>query len=267
MNIFDNLTDSGMFFFWIVIFLVVVLFILSVILLKKNKKLKELVDNESFNKENMPPISDNINSEQKNVLNISFDNDVNKDKDIEVRKIESEDKKSDITENKEVEYENKRSDMAIKNEIRAKVEISTPGAYQRNVLREMSRKMPISPIHIEKSNIDEDTSIYTVSNDEDDYDLDEIYLREDSVSPLEEMEDSYEVNDNMKFASEIVSRMEEEMKPSNIELTDYEKKQEEEAIISYDELQKVKDKIYNITEDEETDDFIDELKIFRSDLE
>ena len=43
----------------------------------------------------------------------------------------------------------------------------------------------------------------------------------------------YEINDNMKFASEIVERMEEEIKPTNIELTDYEKKQEEEAVISY----------------------------------
>ena len=87
-----------------------------------------------------------------------------------------------------------------------------------------------------------------------------------NISPLEEMEDAYEVNDNMKFASEIVEKMEEETKPSNIELTDYEKKQEEEAIISYDELMKVKDKIYNITDDEETDEFIDELKNFRLDL-
>ena len=63
-----------------------------------------------------------------------------------------------------------------------------------------------------------------------------------------------------------VEKMEEETKPSNIELTDYEKKQEEEAIISYDELMKVKDKIYNITDDEETDEFIDELKNFRLDL-
>ena len=86
------------------------------------------------------------------------------------------------------------------------------------------------------------------------------------VSPLEEMEDYYEVNDNMKFASEIVERMNEEISPSNIELTDFEKKQEEEAIISYDELLKVKDKIYNITDDEETDEFIDELKSFRIDL-
>ena len=87
-----------------------------------------------------------------------------------------------------------------------------------------------------------------------------------SISPLEDLPDYYEVNDNMKFASEIVDKMEEEMKPSNIELTDFEKKQEEEAIISYDELLKVKDKIYNITEDEETDEFIDELKNFRLDL-
>ena len=70
----------------------------------------------------------------------------------------------------------------------------------------------------------------------------------------------------MKFASEIVEKMEKETKPSNIELTDYEKKQEEEAIISYDELMKVKDKIYNITDDEETDEFINELKNFRLDL-
>ena len=35
---------------------------------------------------------------------------------------------------------------------------------------------------------------------------------------LKQMEDAYEVNDNMKFASDIVERMEEEIKPSNIEL-------------------------------------------------
>ena len=50
-------------------------------------------------------------------------------------------------------------------------------------------------------------------------------------------------------------------------ITEFEKKQEEEAIISYDELLKVKDKIYNITEDEDTDEFIDQLKNFRLDLQ
>ena len=70
-----------------------------------------------------------------------------------------------------------------------------------------------------------------------------------------------------KQPGSVFERMEEEIKPSNIELTDYERKQEEEAIISYDELLKVKDKIYNITDDEETDEFIDELKNFRIDLQ
>ena len=51
-----------------------------------------------------------------------------------------------------------------------------------------------------------------------------------------------------------------------IDFTPYEKEEEEKAIISYDELMKVKDKIYNITDDEETDEFIDELKNFRLDL-
>lgn len=253
MNFYDNLTDSGVFFFWIVLFLVFILLGLSVLLLFKNKKLKELIEKKEEN------IDDELISIQDNNNSVSTISDKDEDN-INIFEEKKEDEP--YLEIREEEDEAKE----VVSEVKTKVEISTPGAYQRNVLREMSRKMPISPIHIEKSSIDDDTSIYTVSNDKNDYDLDEIYLREDSVSPLEEMEDSYEVNDNMKFASEIVSRMEEEMKPSNIELTDYEKKQEEEAIISYDELQKVKDKIYNITEDEETDDFIDELKIFRSDL-
>ena len=60
--------------------------------------------------------------------------------------------------------------------------------------------------------------------------------------------------------------MEEEVKPQTIELTDYERQQEEEAIISYQELLKAKDRIYKITDDEEIDSFIDELKEFRTNL-
>ena len=44
---------------------------------------------------------------------------------------------------------------------------------------------------------------------------------------------------------------------------------EEDAIISIEELRKRKqeeDKLYNITKDEEDDEFINELKHFRSDL-
>lgn len=151
--------------------------------------------------------------------------------------------------NEEVKEE-KKEQIIDNNEEEKNIEkIEDKGPYKKNILREISGRTQTSPIHIDRK----DDLIYN-------------NLREETLSPLEEMEDSYEVNDNMKFASQIVERMEEEIKPSNIELTDYEKKQEEEAIISYDELLKVKDKIYNITEDEETDEFIDELKSFRLDL-
>ena len=133
--------------------------------------------------------------------------------------------------------------------------VQESNAYKKNVLREMSKRMPISPIGIVRD------ETYTKEENVN------LGMRKDMVSPLEEMEDNYNISDNMKFASEIVEQMEKEIKPSNIELTDYEKKQEEEAIISYDELLKVKDKIYNITEEEENDDFIDELKNFRLDLQ
>lgn len=259
MNFYDNLTDSGVFFFWIVVFLVIFLIILSIILLKKNEKLKELIEKDEKKEE------DYFNSTPSKDDNDDIDV-AKKEPILDIKNVEE--IKEDVIETKEefIEPKLEVKEDNVKKEEKSKIEISTPGAYQRNVLREMSKKMPTSPIHIDRSSMDDDTSIYTISND-DDYGLDEVYLREDSVSPLEELDDSFEVNDNMKFASEIVSRMEEEMKPSNIELTDYEKKQEEEAIISYDELLKVKDKIYNITEDEETDEFIDELKNFRLDLQ
>ena len=73
--------------------------------------------------------------------------------------------------------------------------------------------------------------------------------------------------DNQTFIEEISKRMEDEIKPQTIELTDYERKQEEEAIISYQELLKTKDRMYRITDDEEIDTFIDELKEFRTNLE
>ena len=71
---------------------------------------------------------------------------------------------------------------------------------------------------------------------------------------------------NQEFIEEISKRLAEEVEPQTIELTDYEKRQEEEAIISYKELLKVKDRLYKITDDEEIDTFIDELKEFRTNL-
>ena len=93
------------------------------------------------------------------------------------------------------------------------------------------------------------------------------YKCDECKNIIEIIEENSSNMSNQEFIEEISKRLSEEVEPQTIELTDYEKRQEEEAIISYDELLKVKDKIYNITEDEDTDEFIDELKNFRLDLQ
>ena len=231
VNFYDNLSSDGVFFFWIIVFLFSFLIFLSVMLFIKNNKLSKLLKQKMI----LDNVQKNDNAEQEK---------------------KEEDKLEILLVNKEKEEEN-----AEKKESANIVKENLP--YQKNILRQMNARMQTSPIHIEKNDISDLTNL-DFDSKKDTLGID---LGEDMSCPLEEMEDVYEVNDNMMFASEIVSKMEKEIKPSNIELTEYEKKQEEEAIISYDELLKVKDKIYNITEDEETDEFIDELKSFRLNLQ
>lgn len=255
-NFYNNLSSDSLFFFWIIVFLFILLVVISIILIKKNKKLVKIL------KEEQEKVEDNIEINN-NILNQEIE------VPLETKKVQVESKEVPLEEpisNKEEE-----KIPVVKEEIKEVKEEVKPkenNLYQKNVLREISSKQPVSPIHIEKKEeyiARESLDNFDFSSGNYDNGLGMTY-EDPNISPLEEMEDAYEVNDNMKFASEIVEKMEEEVKPSNIELTDYEKKQEEEAIISYDELMKVKDKIYNITDDEETDEFIDELKNFRLDL-
>lgn len=250
-NFYNNLSSDSLFFFWIIIFLFIFLVVISIILINKNKKLVKILKEEQEKVEDNKEINNNILKQQQ--LEVP----------VETKEVPLE----EPTSNKEEKI------PVVKEEIKEELkevqeEVKENNLYQKNVLREISSKQPVSPIHIEKK------EEYIARENLDNFDFNSVNYdnglgmtyEDPNISPLEEMEDTYEVNDNMKFASEIVEKMEEETKPSNIELTDYEKKQEEEAIISYDELMKVKDKIYNITDDEETDEFIDELKNFRLDL-
>lgn len=230
-DFYDNLSTSGLLFFWLVVFLMIFLLFLSLALIIKNKKLVATIIEErktiTEKEDKLAQMTSSLNEQRK----------------------EPKEKETPFPEEKHTFEEEKKP--------LPPVEEPPKGPYQKNILREMNTRMQTSPIHIEKTE--------TSSND--DFDLTGIDMHEDAISPLEEMEDIYEPHsETVSFAEDISRKMEEEIKPSNIELTDYEKKEEEEAIISYEELQKVKDKIYNITEDEETDEFIDELKSFRLDL-
>ena len=238
-DFYNNLSSNGVFFFWIVIFLFLFLIFLSIVLLVKNRKLSKYL------KEEQSVVEDSI----------------------EETPLVSDIKEEIVLDKVETEVKEKLPKEEVKEEIKEASNTNNTnnnGLYKKNVLREMNARSQTSPIHIDREEPKEKEDYTKLANNINTTGID---LGEDSLSPLEMMEDAYEVNDNMKFASDIVERMQEEIKPSNIELTDYEKKQEEEAIISYDELLKVKDKIYNITDDEETDEFIDELKSFRIDLQ
>ena len=239
-NFYNNLSSDGIFFFWIIVFLFIFLIILTIILISKNKKLIKIIREEE-QKENNNYITNNSGKEENN-----------------------------IPKEEKIEIEEEIAPPVIENpKANIKEEPKENGLYQKNILREMSSREQTSPIHIEKK------EEYIKKENLDNFDFNKnnydnglgMIIEDPNISVLEQMEDHYEINDNMKFASDIVEKMEEEIKPSNIELTEFEKKQEEEAIISYDELLKVKDKIYNITEDEDTDEFIDELKNFRLDLQ
>lgn len=261
-DFYDNLSSNGLFFFWIVVFLFVFLIFLLIVLYFKNKKLVKLLrdnrddaintirDDTSIENKEVPTSNDTLTVEDK-ILN---------------------DDTTSLTGVKEIVDDENKNDIQMVNEIKPVVNETkvvkdniqdVSGPYKKNVLREMNTRGQTSPISIVA---DDNASSTTFSDYSDNLDTMGIDLREDNGTPLDDMEDVYDVSDNMRFASDVVSRMEKDVRPSNIELTEYEKKQEEEAIISYDELLKVKDKIYNITEDEDNDEFIDELKNFRLDL-
>lgn len=80
---------------------------------------------------------------------------------------------------------------------------------------------------------------------------------EEPIPPLQE---------NISFVEEISRQLNEQLGPQTIELTDYEQEQEESAIISYRELLKVKEQLYEMNEAKENEEFINDLIDFRNNL-
>ena len=239
-DFYDNLSSNGLFFFWIIVFLFVFLIFLLIVLYFKNKKLIKLLKDNRDTTINTISEETPIENKEVPISNATFT--------VEDKILEND--TTSLTDVKEVIKDEPKNDVQMVNEIKPIVNETkvikdniqdVNGPYKKNVLREMNTRGQTSPINIVKKEEASDTT-------------------------FNDYNDTLDTN-GIDFASDVVSRMEKDVKPSNIELTEYEKKQEEEAIISYDELLKVKDKIYNITEDEETDEFIDELKNFRLDLQ
>jgi len=231
MNIFNlvgNLKTVDIIVLVVAVFIFVFLLFLTSSLLKKNKALRQ-----ELNRVN------NVDNENNN------DNIIVKDEVINDNIIDSVNNLNDTLEKDDYILE-KEEDI---NDILENIpEIEETGPYKKNVLREISARGQTSPVNIGKSTVDVPKVNVTS------------YVKKQEPNKEKEV-------DNKTFVEEISKRMEDELKPQTIELTDYERKQEEEAIISYQELLKVKDRMYRITDDEEIDTFIDELKEFRTNLE
>ena len=73
-------------------------------------------------------------------------------------------------------------------------------------------------------------------------------------------------NKKENYLESVSKSLEEHKETEPIELTNYEQQQEDDAIISYQELLGSQDKLYNITDEEEDSPFIEELKSFRKSL-
>lgn len=258
-----------------IIFIVIFLICLSSSLMKKNKVLREELKN------------------KQNIDNIIMDEDITNDKEIENYKdinIIKEDKPEEdniVVPNEKVDILNELNENLYEEDILSKPEeegineilkdlpdnensINVP--YTRNVLKSLSQSGQTSPVNIGKSAVDvpklkvtsyvKEEPKHEVKLEQQKLDFEEKEIKKE----LPKLEENSSNMSNQEFIEEISKRLAEEVEPQTIELTDYEKRQEEEAIISYKELLKEKDRLYKITDDEEIDTFIDELKEFRTNL-
>ena len=258
-----------------IIFIVIFLICLSSSLMKKNKVLREELKN------------------KQNIDNIIMDEDIINDKkienyeDINIIKEDKPEEDNIVVPNEKVDILNELNENLYEDDILSKPEeegineilkdlpdndTSITAPYTRNVLKSLAQSGQTSPVNIGKSAVDvpkvkvtsyvKEEPKHEVKIEQQKLDFEE----KDIKKELPKLEENSSNMSNQEFIEEISKRLSEEIEPQTIELTDYEKRQEEEAIISYKELLKVKDRLYKITDDEEIDTFIDELKEFRTNL-
>lgn len=271
LKIFSEMDTSDIIIVVGIIFIVIFLICLSSSLMKKNKVLRE----ELKNKQNI----DNIIMDE----DITNNEKIDTYEDINIIKEEKLDENNITVPNEKVDILNELNENLYEDDILSKPEeegineilkdlpdndTSITAPYTRNVLKSLSASGQTSPVNIGKSAVDvPKVKVTSYVKEEPKYEVkveqQKLDFEEKELPKLEENSSSIS---NQEFIEEISKRLAEEVEPQTIELTDYEKRQEEEAIISYKELLKVKDRLYKITDDEEIDTFIDELKEFRTNL-
>lgn len=248
------------------ILIIIILFFFSFNLITKNKRLKVEIKNLRLVEKTILDNNKKVDS-KKDVF--SIDN-ISKEVSIKQKNVE---KKNDLEatslsfkkENLDCDSNQKEN---IKKDVSKNFKTQSSQNFQQKNKKNNIKKIPISTekVIVNKSKndillLEKQNNIEKISFNLNDYVKNGKSISKKSCSPSK-LKSS---KDNQDYLKEISKKMADELKPQTIELTDYEKDQEENAIISYQELLNVKDKI-NILNDDETVDFIEELKKLRNSL-
>ena len=326
VEFYKGLDAVNLLIFWGVIIVVLLLLIFAIIISNKNRKLERIIEKSGIDIDNFdddPTLAikkdnqvieekeETINNEKEHVEIVQESNNErvveptidppSKEPFIEFPTIEPEPtiasepikEEKFIAEEHVMEYQN---DLTNTNKNDYTVEkTSIPNIpYQRNVLREISSNQT-SPIGIAKNNSNYEREIRSavelnrVLNEET---KKENTIEQATLINQKKYVDTYNQNTRKgDYLEELSRKLSNANNQDGINRTQYEIKEEEDAIISYEELMRKKDsiktideedavisinelmkkkqeaeKIYNITKEEGNDEFISELKHFRSDL-
>lgn len=308
VDFYKGLDAVNLLIFWGVIIVVLLLLIFAIIISNKNRKLEKIlaksgIDVDDFNddglaikkviendsqvepvkvvkEEPIVAITDNKEEKQTDIVPIVPAEESIKEElvmpELEIKEPPKEERF--VAEEHVMDYQaNIAKEEPVKEEI-----YETNKAYQRNILKNYSPNQT-SPIGISRNVENNPPKAINESNEEK-----KNYQQDESLVNQKKYADSYnQVTRKGNYLTELSKKM---TNDNDIDRTDYEIKQEEDAIISYEELMRKKDsiktideedaiisieelrkrkqeeKLYNITKDEEDDEFINELKHFRSDL-
>lgn len=328
INFYKELDAFNLIIFWGIIIVITLLLLFSIIISNKNKKLKQIIKNANYNSsfDNIP--INNAKEDKEYIENLDTKSSNSEEKFVAEEyiidyqnKLPSEENHENILADKTLPEDSLKQDETNRNII------APSRAYQKNILKEMSlsQTSPIGidkPIKKEQENAQElhETLIYDISQDKiadtKNYQIENNLLKENNQKyvntsdsqqkiikqTLEEYNDIAKtkiINSNIlekeeqqkTYLEDVSKHLFEANQKDKIKRTEYELKQEEDAIISYEELMKKKDtikiideedavisidelvkknkqqeKLYNLTENIENDKFIKELKNFREDL-
>ena len=207
--------------------------------------------------------------ENKRLLEIKISKQKNIDS-IPINKISNNDKKISNQNNKKIELVQKsipKEQPKIKEEKKL---------YQKNVFHE--KPNITSPVSLTNTKIENDSfelndfiknNELKIENNKKNISDNELNINKKSMlkeEKTEKIQTNNKNNGNIEYLQEISDKIANELQPQTIELTDYEKIQEENAIISYKELITLKDTIKMLDDEDETINFIEELKKLRNSL-